>query len=85
MFEVNLACLALDQCNLCRVLNCVTVCFKQIEEECMLSNVDCHMSSESSLFTSSHLFLKQVKGFKLEELSNVYIFVILLFRGGAKI
>lgn len=65
-FGVNLANLVLDQCNLCTILNWITLCFKQIEDECILSNVDCHISSESTVSnSSSHCLFKRVRGSKL--------------------
>jgi len=68
IFGVIFASLALDQCNLCTMLNCITLpsSITQIEDECILSNVESDISSVSSMpSSSSHWFFKRVKGSKL--------------------
>jgi len=66
IFGVIFANLALDQSNLCTILNCITLCLKQIEDECILSNVESHISSVNSMpNSSSHWLFKCVKVSKL--------------------
>lgn len=69
---VNSANLDLDQCRLCTILNCITLFFKQIEDECILSIIDCQTSSECSVSnSSSHCLFRHARDSKSQELSNV--------------
>lgn len=69
-----LANLTLDQCKRCTILNWMTVCRKQIEEECILFKELCHISSERWIFSSSsHCCFNSLRGSQLCVLINEYI------------